>query len=328
MDSVTQFALGAAIGEATLGKKVGNKAVWWGGFAGSLPDFDVLFTRIIGGVDGFMAHRGFSHSFLFAILAAPLLGWLVAQFHRRRPEASWRDWTYLFFLGIVTHPLLDALTTYGTGLLEPFSNARLAYPTIFIIDPLYTLPLLWGFISVLRWSRDDPKRAKRNRMGLYLAHAYLLLTLFHKQYVTYVVEKQLDQQKIVYEKFETTPSLFNNFVWQVTVRTAEGVQMGFYKAWASDQPIAFRFFPRQEEVAKPLGNGHTIQTLKRFSQGYYVFSKQADGVRLHDLRFGILGAGEQPFVFSFKLTPRPDGDTDFTQERPDMSKVDLKSLNL
>ena len=140
MDSLTQIVLGAAVGEAVLGKKVGNKAMLYGAIAGTIPDLDVLSRYVVDTVTATEWHRGFSHSILFSVLFAPFFGWLVWKLDRKR-NATWTDWSWLFFWGLFTHPILDAFTTWGTQLFWPFET-RLAFQSIFVIDPLYTLPFL------------------------------------------------------------------------------------------------------------------------------------------------------------------------------------------
>ena len=107
MDLVTQMVLGASVGEATLGKKVGNKAIAWGAVAGIIPDLDVLAFFFTDPLTSIELHRGFTHSIFFSLLLAPLLGWLISKIHKNE-SATWRNWTLLMFLGLLTHALLDA----------------------------------------------------------------------------------------------------------------------------------------------------------------------------------------------------------------------------
>src|SRR6478735_1727382 len=123
MDSLTQIVLGSAVAELTLGKKIGNKALLWGAICGTIPDLDVLMNPFLSDLQELGAHRGFSHSLLFSCLLAPLLGFLL-WFMYEKKEANWKEWTLLCFLSLVTHPLLDAFTSYGTQLFLPFSNYR------------------------------------------------------------------------------------------------------------------------------------------------------------------------------------------------------------
>src|SRR5690606_37390634 len=112
MDSLTQMVLGAAVGETVLGRKVGNKAMLYGAIAGTIPDLDTLAAHFVDTVSALEIHRGFTHSLFFSLVFAPLFGGLIAKIERGSP-ASRGDWTRLMFWGLVTHPLLDAFTTWG-----------------------------------------------------------------------------------------------------------------------------------------------------------------------------------------------------------------------
>ena len=172
MDSVTQIALGAAVGEKVLGKKVGNKAPLWGAALGILPDLDVLGAAFLSGADQLGFHRWVSHSLLFAVGGGLGIGWALSKLHR---DASWREWSALAFWAILTHALLDCFTGYGTQLFSPFSNYPVAFGSIFVIDPLYTLPLAIGLIAAL-FQRQLHWRRRLNALGLCLSTAYLLAT--------------------------------------------------------------------------------------------------------------------------------------------------------
>ena len=93
MDTVTQIALGAAVGEAVLGRRAGNKAVLWGAIAGTLPDLDV-FVPLGDAVSDFTYHRSASHSLFVLALVAPLLAWLIGRIHPSE-RACWRRWWIL-----------------------------------------------------------------------------------------------------------------------------------------------------------------------------------------------------------------------------------------
>ncbi len=147
MDSLTQLTAGAAVGEAVLGPKVGRKAMLWGAVLGTLPDLDVLLP-VDGPVEAFVSHRGFSHSlFLLALLSIPA-GWLISRIHRDSPKHT-VGWMLLAFLVFQSSVLIDFLTVYGTQIFWPFDTTPRAWPIFFIIDPLFTLPLLVGCLAAL-----------------------------------------------------------------------------------------------------------------------------------------------------------------------------------
>ena len=142
MDSVSQIALGAAVGVATMGRRT---AVWksalWGAVAGTLPDLDVLIDHG-DPIRNMVLHRAETHALFWLSLFSLPMAAAVARLHDE--WAQWRRWWLALWLVLLTHPLLDTMTVYGTQLALPFSNHPFGVGSIFIIDPLYTLPLLLG----------------------------------------------------------------------------------------------------------------------------------------------------------------------------------------
>ena len=155
MDSVTQFVLGAAVGETVLGRKIGNKAALWGGIAATLPDLDV-FIPLGGVVEDFTYHRSASHSLFVLAILTPVMVWLINKIHPALRENKGR-WMLMIYLAFATHVLLDSCTAYGTQIFWPVSTIPVSWSTIFIIDPLYTLPLLLGVIAALVMTRKTTR---------------------------------------------------------------------------------------------------------------------------------------------------------------------------
>ena len=219
MDSLTQIVLGAAVGEAVLGKKVGNKAMLWGAVAGTIPDLDVLSRYFMDEVSALEVHRGITHSIVFSLLCAPIFAYFIKKHERSflalffvllisvfffaadsltgklisiavlvglffcayklRPNldsVSRYDWAKLMFWCLITHPLLDAHTAWGTQLFWPH-DYRLAYKNIFVADPLYTLPFLIFLIMAFLKNKNNPLRTFYNRLGLVISSTYMLLTM-------------------------------------------------------------------------------------------------------------------------------------------------------
>lgn len=308
MDSLTQIVLGASAGEAVLGKKVGNRAVMWGAIGGTIPDLDVLLNPFLSDVQGVLIHRTCSHSLFVLALLAPLLGYGVWRLHRNKVEASWQGWSWLFFASLITHPLLDAFTNYGTMLFFPFSDTRIAWRTIFIIDPLYTLPLLIGTLVVLFSKRSSLVRKRANRLALILSSSYLLLTVFAKLHVKQVVEDSLNQQSLVYDKYLTSPTFFNAALWSVVVKQDNQYQVGYYSLFDSDQRLQLKVIPqrakllqayRQDEETKK-----TLDELIDFTEGFYALQPLGEGVQFSDLRFGIITGWfdlTRDYIFSYRI---------------------------
>ncbi len=152
MDSITQAALGAAIGDAAFSRRLGNKAVLFGGACGLLPDLD-MFVSIFGDQwTSLVHHRAFSHSLLLLPLVVPLVAWLGWRWDGKRNP--YLVWMHLAFWSLCTHPLLDWFTSYGTVLFLPVTWRRYANDGVFIIDPIYSIPL---FVALV-WSWRRRKR--------------------------------------------------------------------------------------------------------------------------------------------------------------------------
>src|SRR5690554_3984556 len=198
MDSLSQIVLGAAVGEKLLGKKLGNKALLYGAIAGTIPDLDVYVGKLFDPITAIQIHRGFSHSILFFVLLSPLLGGWLSKVEKKN-KVSFRQATVFWFLGLFTHALLDAFTTWGTQLLYPF-DIRFSMHSIFVIDPLYTLPFFVCILLLMRYKRTNPKRQKLVNLGLIMSSLYLLLTVFVQQIVNSKFDARLSEENISYNR--------------------------------------------------------------------------------------------------------------------------------
>ena len=320
MDSLTQIVLGAAVGEAVLGKKVGNKAMLYGAIAGTIPDFDTFASHFTDTVTALEIHRGFTHSIVFSLVFAPIFGWLVSRWEK---TASWKNWSWLFFWGFLTHPLLDAHTTWGTQLFWPL-DLRLAYKNIFVIDPLYTLPFLVFVILAMRKKRTSPKRRKLNNLGLIISSAYMLLTLILKGITYQKFTDALQQQNIQYSEIETKPSPFNTILWTANVDTKDAYLIGHYSFFDA-QPIQFTAYPKNHEWIEDLKEEENVQRLIKITKGWYTITKENEKLYLNDLRFGLLGfsPSAKNFTFSFQLEKK-NGEVIITEKEKDTQ--DAKKL--
>lgn len=305
MDSLTQIVLGAAVGEAVLGKKVGNKAMVYGAIAGTIPDLDVLARYFTDTVTATEWHRGFSHSLLFAVLFAPIFGWLVWRLNRNG-NATWKNWSWLMFWGLFTHPILDAFTTWGTQLFWPFET-RLAFQSIFVIDPLYTLPFLVCLILAARQRRTAPRRKKYNVAGLILSSTYLLLTLVLKSIAFTKFEDSLKNQNIVYTQMDIRPTPFNTVLWTANVDTKDAYLIGNYSFFDSDT-VQFKAYPKNRNLLKTLKSQEKIKRLIAITEGWYTLSEKDGQLVFNDLRFGLvsLSGNEEKFAFSYELIKKED----------------------
>ncbi|MAM29833.1 MAG: metal-dependent hydrolase [Flavobacteriaceae bacterium] len=324
MDSLTQIVLGAAVGEATLGKKVGNKAAMYGAIAGTIPDLDVVANYLVDTVTALEVHRGFTHSIVFSIVFGLFFGWLVSLWEKR---ASWKQWSLLWFLCFLTHPLLDAHTTWGTQLFWPF-DIRLAYKNIFVIDPLYTLPFLIFLVVALLRKRNDPKRRTFNNLGLWVSSIYLVLTLVLKGITFLKFENALEEQRIAYTEIETKPAPLNAILWTANVETEHSFLIGYYSLFDS-QPIKFGVHPKNHELLGGLAADAKIKRLIKLTNGFYTISEDNGNLYFNDLRFGTLSVdpNNRDYVFSFLLEKKGENlVVTENRKRPEDAKNLLKEL--
>lgn len=310
MDSLTQIVLGGAVGEAVLGRKVGNKAVLWGAVAGTIPDLDTLVGSFLDPVASMEIHRGFSHSVVFAILIAPLLGFMLYRLYRKKEEAAWWGWTQLVFWAVFTHPLLDIFTTWGTQLFWPL-DWRIALQSIFVIDPLYTLPFLICLLACLFHRRKSPNRAKWNRLGLILSTAYLMLTLIIKSYVNQVFITSVREEGVDFHAYSSRPAPFTSLLWLFNLETENEFILASYSLFDSpDRSIKFRHFQKNHDLLQPLRNHPKVERLIQLTQGNYILEKGEEGMLFHDLRFGLIdqfNPQAKGFVFTYLLKEEANG---------------------
>lgn len=300
MDSLTQIVLGAATAEFIAGKKIGNRAFLYGGILGTIPDLDVYIGKFYDIVTSNEIHRGFSHSFVFFILAAPLLGLLIRRLERKN-GLTLVDAIKLSFWCLCTHALLDAFTNWGTQLLWPLEE-RFEIQSIFVIDPLYTLPFIYCLIRVFRLNRENPMRRKWNNRGLIISSSYLMLTLVLQAAAKHQFVARLGELNLDYTEVSVRPAPLNTILWNANISTTDGYYLGEYSFFDS-QPITFDFYKRNSELIQGYENDQMIVRLKRMSNGWYTISESDGNLYFNDMRFGLLNedTDNPEFVFRYLL---------------------------
>ena len=303
MDSLTQVVLGASVGEAVCGKKVGNKAMVVGAIAGTIPDLDVLARPFQDMVQYLYYHRSITHSFIFAFVLSPVFAWITHKI-LKDDRVTLKTWTWVYFLGLTTHAGLDCFTTWGTKVFYPFSAHPVAFHSIFVIDPLYTVP----FIVFLIWSAltkiSDPMRPYYNHLGLIFSTVYLFVTLINKGIANGIFEKNFEERKITYKDYISKPTPFNSILWTVTARTDGGYYSGYHSLLDNDHNVAYRFLPANHHLLDTYLPHPKVEQLLEVTQGYYTVEKSEKGVYINDLRFGEFNGWEdktRAYVFKYHI---------------------------
>lgn len=301
MDSITHLAIGACMGEMLAGKELGKRALFWGALAHSIPDIDVVSAMWLSPSSELLAHRGFTHSFLFCGLVAPAFAMLAFYTHRQR-AISLRKWLLFFGAVIGLHLLLDAFNNYGVGWLEPFSQYRVSFNSIYIVDPFFSLlPVLVAIILLVK-RRGHAMRLKWIRIALGFSFLYLGYSLVNKAIVDKDVKASLEKQHIRYSSFFTTPAPLQTWLWYTVAVADSGYYVGYRSVFDRYDTIAFRFFPRNEALLNELGYTQECRNLVRFSRGMYTIEKRGNAIVFNDLRFGQVAGWYDPagdFVFHY-----------------------------
>jgi inner membrane protein len=308
MDSLTQIILGAACGEAVLGKKIGNRALLFGAIGGTIPDLDVFIGRFLYGneIQAMAFHRGFMHSILFAILGSFVFGWITYKLYntgKRQESTTLKNWILLFFWAIFTHPLLDCFTPYGTQLFAPFSNYRVAFNNISVVDPLYTVPFLVCMIVLMFFKRTNTKRILWLKSGIYISSAYMIFTVFNKFYMDAVFEKSFKKAGIKYTRFSAQPTILNNILWYAVAETNDNYHLTFY-SMLDKKPISEKIITVKKNHDLLDMNDANLQTLTWFSNNYYNISKKEKigTYKYVDLRYPMLNPDDaNTSVFNFTI---------------------------
>lgn len=290
MDSLSQIALGAAVSVAVFRRR---QPIWQsallGAVVGTLPDLDVL-VQFDDPISDMTRHRAESHGLFFLTLACWPLAWLWRAISGAQTSFR-RCWLAIFAI-LITHPLLDTLTIYGTQLAQPFSDRPFGTGSIFVIDPLYTLPLCFGLVLTLR-----RHSLRSNDWMLGLSTLYLGFGLLAQQHVKTIAAQHLPADANGTTMLVTaTP--FNTLVWQILVLGPEHYYEGFYALADGAKPIIWRSWPRDQQLLQQWQKNQHIAQLTRFSHGFVVLTETADSLLLADLRMGL--APHYSFHFAFR----------------------------
>ncbi len=273
------------------------KAALWGGVCGTLPDLDALIDHG-DPVRNMVFHRAASHSLLYLTLLAPAIAAGVAKLHGEM--GCLRRWWLALWLALATHPLLDNMTVYGTQLLQPFTDHPYWIGSVFIIDPLYTLPLLLGLLGTA--AARGPGRWRWNAAGLVLSTLYLGWSVLAQQYVHGIAARALQAHGVRAERMLVTPTPFNTVLWRVLAMDADGrgYHEGFYSLADRGRPPKFDRFERDTALHAELAQVWAVARMKRFSHGFYRMREVDGRALIADLRMGQ----EPDYVFEFAVAAR------------------------
>ncbi len=307
MDPLTQGALGAAVAMVAAPKDKLKYAAICGILGGMAPDLDVLFRKANDPLFSIEYHRHFTHALAFI----PIGGLLVALFLWlcTRMQASFKL-TYLYTtLGYATHGLLDACTSYGTRLYWPFSDERVAWNIISIVDPIFTLTLLL-FIGLCLWR----KSSKLMRVGLCMAICYLGVGMANQYRVHHYVKQLAQERGHVIDRILFNPTIGNNILWRSVYASGDTyyidallvtpfVPVILYQGTSVPVIDPEAIYP---QLASDSVQREDIRRFAYFSQGYIYEYPGKENV-LGDLRYGTLPYDDKS-LWGIEVNPDTPGE--------------------
>ncbi|RYG53873.1 MAG: metal-dependent hydrolase [Chitinophagaceae bacterium] len=327
MDSLTHIVLGACIGEAVAGKKLGKKAMLLGAVAQSLPDVDFVTTFFLSDSADIVAHRGITHSLIFGVVATFLFSG-ICRLIFRKIKIGWNTWFWLLGLNIFVHLLMDGFNAYGIGWLEPFSHKRFSFHVLFVADPLFSIWPFIAFVFLLTLGNTSIERRLWWRVGIGLSTIYLCYAIINKVVVNNAVEKNLAQQKIAYTEYFTTPTPFNSWLWFVIAKGQDGYYISYRSVFDSKKPMRFEYFPRNEKLLTRIYNQEEIKDLLRFADGYYTVEQKNDTTTFNVLRFGqVIGWHNPREKFAFYYFLDCPGSNEVVAQRGRFEKWDRETIS-
>jgi inner membrane protein len=312
--------LGGAVGYAVLGNKVGRKAAVYGAILGTLPDLDV-FLPYGGEVEAFTYHRGFSHSLLVHLLISPLIVWLITTYHHGTALYK-KQWFLLVFLCLSTHAILDSFTVYGTQLLWPISEYPFAFSNLFIIDPMYTLPLLIAFIAVLLPNIKPQIASTFNLFAIVISSLYVCWSLVAKVYIDDKVAIALNDRQIQTNHYLSSPAPLSTLLWRILVMSNGEYYEGYVSVFDSASDVSLDVYHSSDYLLDNIQDDWSVRRLQWFTKGFYSIKQDEQNIVLSDLRMGA----ECSYVFNFIVGEQTNNgvitsDVEKFSVRPELSQI-------
>ena len=306
MDPISQGAIGAVAPQVVLKREKIRSFTLLGCLAGMAPDLDILISSSTDPLLLLEYHRQFTHALIFIPVGAALMALLLHPFVRRALQP--REIYLACLLGYATHGLLDACTSYGTQLLWPFSDYRVAWNNVSVIDPLFTLPLFSLVIlaAVLR-------RRQFAVAGAIWALGYLLLGVVQHQRAEAAGAQLAAERGHLPHRLTAKAGFANLLVWKVIYEHGgrfyvDGIRTGLDVTACPGDSIAGldlrRDFPWLDPQSRQASD---VERFRWFSDGYVGVDRRHAN-RIIDMRYSVVPNTIDP-LWGIDLDPRAGADS-------------------
>lgn len=339
MEPITQGLLGAATGYAVAGRRLGRVSLLWGALIGMTPDLDVILGPLDGGFGEWIYHRGTTHSIWFGFVAGPVIGWALARWRDPDRKTPTSAWIALAIVALVTHPLLDGFTPYGTQLLAPFSRMRFVWNGVAIVDPFYSVLLAIG-VAVAARAHAFERARTAVLVALACSSLYLAVGLVANRVVLEDLGRVFASRRIPVDRARAYPTIFQPWLRHFVVHSGNDRLVGFHSLFAMGCPV-WKTHPLLTTAfsSAPSGPSTRLDTVLETWQGqtFAWFSDGDFGVeerrvpsgilfRMHDLRYAWSSAdaiGMWGIEAHFDLNGRLQGEPRrFSRTRPTQRDID------
>lgn len=316
VDSITQAALGAVVGELVLGRQIGRRAIAWGALFGTIPDLDAIFNILLDTARILRWHRGISHSLLLMVLVSWLLAKPLAKRWKKDKVTPQRAGLFVF-LAWSTHVLIDVFTVYGTRIFDPFSGYPVSLDNLFIIDPVFTIPLVVAVVIGLFVQPKDWRKGKGIRSAwwcLGVSSLYVCLSFWAKHTVSRQIEGDLARRGATWQRRMEAPSAFNILLWRTLVERPGEIWIGYRSVFDDPKlPVRWVIVPKGEAAMAKYADAREVKTIREFSKGWWIAREAPGGLWLADMRFGEGRAWDErgvalrpTFAWTFEVAKESD----------------------
>lgn len=298
MDSITHLFFGGVIA-AAIAPKANRRAALLAGMAlNTLPDLDVFPLMLSDDpVVRMTWHRSATHSWL----VLPFVAWAIWWFCKRRGGRVAQSpvrWWWAIFVCLMAHPLLDSFTVYGTQLLWPLPIPPMMWSSLFIIDPMFTLPWFLAF-AVAWFAREKPLAQRALVAGVVLGVGYVGWSLVAKAMVEREADRALASIGLADAPHFSVPAATNTWQWRIVAMIGDGYVEAF-RSLSDTGPM--HFVPHRSDVdaLRAVRDFPGVRRLEWFNHGFMSVETRGDELILNDLRMGAA----PDYAFRFVVAER------------------------
>ena len=285
MDPLSQGTVGAAFAQSVANKNNIFKIGFIGFLAGLIPDLDVLIQSSTDPILSLEYHRQFTHSLFFIPFGSLIVALLIFPLVKR--SMSLKTVYFASLLGYATHGLLDACTSYGTQLFWPFSNERVSWNNISIVDPLFTIPVLILVVIAIR-----TKNKIFSFFGIGWIIFYLSLGFVQYERALSAAIELANMRGHNAERLTLKPSFGNLILWKSIYQHkdtfyVDAIRTAQSSTWCLGESIrAFDYQYHLPDLDEGSQQKNDIERFRWFSQDYLGYDKEKN--ILTDVRYSMI----------------------------------------